>query len=56
MVREEWTDEMTVAAWRKWKAPFVVQTQATKDAIIAAAQLSPGLTVLDIASGTGSRR
>lgn len=53
MVRQEWTDEMTVAAWRRWKAPFAVQTAAMKEAIIAAAQIAPGLRVLDIASGTG---
>ena len=53
MVREEWTDAETVAAWRKWKAPFTVQTHAAKEAIIAAAQIAPGQFVLDIASGTG---
>jgi SAM-dependent methyltransferase len=53
MVRQEWTDDVTVAAWRKWRAPFAVQTHATKEAIVAAAQLAPGLTVLDLASGTG---
>ncbi|MGI8855289.1 MAG: class I SAM-dependent methyltransferase [Thermomicrobiales bacterium] len=53
MVRQEWTDETTVAAWRRWKAPFAVQTAAMKAAIIAAARVTPGLRVLDIASGTG---
>jgi ubiquinone/menaquinone biosynthesis C-methylase UbiE len=53
MVRQEWTDDANVAAWSKWKAPIAVQTQAMTDAIIVAADVAPGLQVLDIAGGTG---
>lgn len=53
MVRQEWTDEVNVAAWSKWKASIAVQTQAMTDAIVTSAQILPGSEVLDIAGGTG---
>jgi len=53
MVRHEWTEPETVAAWRKWRASMSVQTAETTKALLQAAQLAPGMQVLDIASGTG---
>jgi SAM-dependent methyltransferase len=53
MVRQEWTDPATVAAWGKWRVPMSVQTAETTTAIVQAAQIAPGMQVLDIASGTG---
>src|SRR4051794_18244437 len=53
MVRREWTDDANVAAWSRWKTSIAVQTEAMTDAILVAAQISPGLRVLDLAGGTG---
>jgi SAM-dependent methyltransferase len=52
-VREEWDDDVTAAAWRRWHAPFAVQTAAATEAIIDAARPQPGMHVLDLASGSG---
>jgi SAM-dependent methyltransferase len=52
-ILEEWTDEATLAAWRKWHPKTTIQLQAMTDALLAAAQVRPGLRVLDLASGTG---
>lgn len=50
-VRQEWT--AGAGAWRKWNPQFVVQTRAATDVIVQAAQVRPGMQVLDLASGTG---
>ncbi len=52
-LREEWTGERTVAAWRKWHAQIAAFTRGATDAILEAAQLRPGMRVLDLASGVG---
>ncbi len=52
-VRQEWTDPATIAAWRKWHPKFVIQSSAATEAIVQAAQVKPGMRVLDLASGTG---
>jgi SAM-dependent methyltransferase len=52
-VREEWDDDVTVAAWQRWHAPFAIQTAAATEAIIEAARPQPGMQVLDLASGSG---
>jgi SAM-dependent methyltransferase len=52
-IRHEWTDDVNVNAWRKWSRPMSIQTRAATDSIIRAAQVTPGMDVLDIASGTG---
>src|SRR5258708_38178069 len=53
-LREEWTGERTVAAWRKWHAQIAAFTRGATDAILEAAQLRPGMRVLDLASGVGA--
>jgi ubiquinone/menaquinone biosynthesis C-methylase UbiE len=53
MVQAEWTDSATVAAWSKWAAKQVVQTRAISDAMLARADIRPGMHVLDLACGTG---
>ena len=50
-LRQDWTEG--AAGWRKWNAQFVVQSRAATDAIVQAAQVTPGMQVLDLASGTG---
>ena len=52
-LRQEWTDEQTVAAWRKWHAQLSAFTRGATDAVLEAAQLRPGMRVLDLASGVG---
>jgi ubiquinone/menaquinone biosynthesis C-methylase UbiE len=50
-VRQDWT--AGAEAWRKWNPQFVVQTRTATDMIVQAAQVKPGMHVLDLASGTG---
>jgi SAM-dependent methyltransferase len=52
-LRQEWTDEQTVAAWRKWHDRLGEFTHEVTAAILEAAQLRPGMSVLDLASGVG---
>ena len=52
-LRQEWTDAETVAAWRKWHGPLSSFTQSATAAVCEAAQLRPGMIVLDLASGVG---
>lgn len=52
-LREEWTDEKTVAAWRKWHAQLAAFTRGATEAVLEAARLRPGMRVLDLASGVG---
>ena len=53
MLREEWTEEATVAAWRKWQAKLSTFTRGATEAVLEAAHLRPGMRVLDLASGVG---
>ena len=52
-LREEWTDEQTVAAWRKWNDRMAEFTCEVTSAAVEAAQLRAGMHVLDLASGVG---
>jgi SAM-dependent methyltransferase len=52
-LREEWTGDRTVAAWRKWQAQIAAFTRGATDAILEGAHLRPGMRVLDLASGVG---
>ena len=52
-LREEWTEEATVSAWRKWHAKMAAFTRGVTEAILEAAQLRAGMRVLDLASGVG---
>jgi SAM-dependent methyltransferase len=52
-LREEWTEEATVSAWRKWNAKLAAFTRGATEAILEGAQLRPGVRVLDLASGVG---
>ncbi len=50
-VCQDWTDG--VAAWRKWYPELVTQGREATAAIVEASGVKPGVTVLDLASGTG---
>jgi SAM-dependent methyltransferase len=52
-LRQEWTGEATVAAWRKWHAQIAAFTRGATEAILEVAQLRPGQHVLDLACGVG---
>ena len=50
-MRREWTE--AAGGWRKWHVQLEVLGRAATEAIVEAAQVSPGMRVLDLASGTG---
>jgi len=50
-VRQDWTK--AAGAWRKWHPQLAEMGRAVTDTIIQVAQVTPGTTVLDLASGTG---
>jgi SAM-dependent methyltransferase len=52
-LRQEWTGEATVTAWRKWHAQIAAFTRGATEAILEAAQVRPGQHVLDLACGVG---
>jgi ubiquinone/menaquinone biosynthesis C-methylase UbiE len=52
-LREEWTGDATVTAWRKWHAQIAAFTRGATEALLEAAQLRPGQRVLDLACGVG---
>ena len=52
-LRQEWTGDKTVAAWRKWHAQIAAFTRGATEAILEAAHLRPGMRVLDLACGVG---
>ena len=50
-VRQQWTD--SAAPWRKWYPKYAVQNQAATEMLVRAVQVTPGMHILDLASGTG---
>ncbi|MGB0035272.1 MAG: class I SAM-dependent methyltransferase [Candidatus Acidiferrales bacterium] len=52
-LRKEWTDDKTIAAWRKWHAHIAHFTRPATDGLLETAQIQPGMRVLDLASGVG---
>src|SRR5260370_12070536 len=53
ILRQEWTGDRTVAAWRKWHDQIAVFSHGATEAILETAHLRPGMRVLDLASGVG---
>ena len=51
MVRGEWTNAAPL--WQKWNHKFAIQTRAATDLVVRGAEVAHGMTVLDLASGTG---
>src|SRR5919202_5906594 len=49
----EWADPEVAAAWRRWHSKHAQQTRPLTDLLVQAAQIRPGLHVLDLASGAG---
>ncbi len=52
-LRQEWTGDETVAAWRKWHVQIAAMTHGVTEILLDVADLRPGLRVLDLASGVG---
>ena len=48
-----WGSQYRLVATEKWKAKSAVMGQAVTDALVEYAQTTPGMRVLDLASGTG---
>lgn len=53
LVNAEWTDPLRVSTFRKWHLKTVLQTREATGALVQLADITDGLSVLDIASGTG---
>lgn len=51
--QREWSEEQKVAAWRKWGRINIAAQQKATIALLDAAQLAPGMRVIDIAGGGG---
>ena len=52
-LKQDWTRDETVGAWRKWHKQIAEFTRGATEALLAAANLEPGQRVLDLASGVG---
>jgi ubiquinone/menaquinone biosynthesis C-methylase UbiE len=50
-VLREWSS--AAKAWRKWRREFAIQSQAATNLLVEAAAITPGMGVLDLASGCG---
>lgn len=50
-LRKEWRDG--AAAWQRWHEQWHCQSRAATELVVDAARLAPGMTVLDLASGSG---
>lgn len=53
VVRDEWTNGETVAAWARWHPKITAQQVNMREALIQHARLEPGMRVLELACGTG---
>jgi len=51
IVRQEWRD--AAPFWRKWSSQLAFQSRQATELVVQGAALSPGLHVLDLASGSG---
>jgi ubiquinone/menaquinone biosynthesis C-methylase UbiE len=52
-VETEWAGDETARAWRKYYGLMKDQLKDVTSALVDAAEVSPGMVVLDLASGTG---
>src|SRR5919106_656769 len=50
-VQQKWNT--VVEGWRRWQPQWAAYSRALTEAIVQAAQLRPGMRVLDLASGAG---
>jgi ubiquinone/menaquinone biosynthesis C-methylase UbiE len=52
-LKNDWTRDETVAAWRKWQKEIAAFTRGATEALLNEANIQPGQKVLDLASGVG---
>jgi len=52
-LKNDWTRDETVAAWRKWHKEMAAFTRGATEALLNDANIQPGQSVLDLASGVG---
>jgi ubiquinone/menaquinone biosynthesis C-methylase UbiE len=52
-LKSDWTRDETVAAWRKWHKEIAAFTRGATEALLNEANIQPGQSVLDLASGVG---
>ena len=52
-VEADWATDETAAAWQRHHADIKKQMAAVTQAVVDAARPEPGMTILDLASGTG---
>jgi SAM-dependent methyltransferase len=52
-LKNDWTRDETVAAWRKWHKEIAAFTRGATEALLNDADIQPGQSVLDLASGVG---
>src|SRR5882762_5026574 len=52
-LKNDWTREETVAAWRKWQKEIAAFTRGATEALLEEADIQPGQSILDLASGVG---
>lgn len=52
-LKNDWTRDETVAAWRKWQKEIAALTRGATETLLSEANLQPGQHVLDLASGVG---
>lgn len=50
-VRQEWTGAAPL--WKKWYEKFATQTREGTEVLVREAEITPGMQVLDLASGSG---
>src|SRR5262249_58684102 len=51
VIRQEW--RAAAPFWRKWSSQLTFQSREATELVVQGAVLSPGLHVLDLASGSG---
>jgi SAM-dependent methyltransferase len=52
-LRQEWTSDATIAAWKKWHTRLADFTGGVTRELLETARLRPGMNVIDLASGVG---
>jgi ubiquinone/menaquinone biosynthesis C-methylase UbiE len=51
LIRQEWTGAAPL--WKKWYAKLAFQSRAATELVVQCAHITPGMHVLDLASGSG---
>lgn len=52
-IKREWSEDQKVEAWRRWGRVNIAAQREATEALLTAAQVAPGMRVIDIAGGAG---